>query len=110
MYRYSRIAAIFGCVAFFAMVGCASNSGIAPTGATLQQAQTRVPFGPGWIQKDGVLYHVPHYMATRETATRQVHPMILLSYGGGPVLVAPKTYIIFWGYRTYGDSDGVARC
>jgi hypothetical protein len=109
MYRHSRIAAIFGCIAVLAMVGCAANSGVGPSlTTTQQQAHTTAPSGPGWVQKDGVLYHVPHYMATRETATRQVNPMILLSYGGGPVLVAPKTYIIFWGYRTYGDSDGVA--
>ncbi len=30
-------------------------------------------------------------------------------YDGGPVLVAPKLYIVFWGYKRYGDPDKVAR-
>ena len=108
MYRHSRIAAIAGSVAALAIAGCAANSGVAPSaGTTLQQSRTAAPSGSGWISKDGVLYHVPHYMATRQTATRQVQPMILLSYGGGPVLVAPKAYVILWGYGTYGDTDGV---
>ncbi|MGA8575681.1 MAG: hypothetical protein WB609_08380 [Candidatus Cybelea sp.] len=108
MYSHTRLAAALGCVATLAMVGCASNAGIAPIGATQQQAQTTVPSGPGWIQKDGVLYHVPHYMATRGTATQKVNPDILLNYGNGPVLVKPKIFIIFWGFNTYGDSNGVA--
>jgi hypothetical protein len=29
-------------------------------------------------------------------------------YDGGPVLVAPKLYIVFWGYKRYGDPDKVA--
>ncbi len=108
MYSHTRLAAALGCVATLAMVGCASNAGFAPSsGATQQQAQATIPSAQGWIQKDGVLYHVPHYMATLSNATRQVKPMILLNYGNGPVLTKPTTYIIFWGYNTYGDTDGV---
>ena len=108
MQMHSRVAAALGCLATLAMVGCAANSGVAPSTVSMQQ-QSRAtgPSGPGWINKDGVVYHVPHYMATRQSATGQVLPMILLSYGGGPVLVAPKAYIIYWGYGTYGDTDGV---
>jgi len=65
--------------------------------------------GPDWIFKDGVLYHTPHYMATRSAAQHQVSRAILLDYGGGPVLVTPKVYIVFWGYKTYGDPDNVAK-
>ncbi len=109
MHKHSRVAALVGCVATLAMVGCSTSSTVAPSlGTTQQQARATAPSGPGWVQQDGVIYHVPHYMATRENATRQVKPMILLSYGGGPVLVAPKAYIVFWGYRTYGDANGVA--
>jgi serine protease len=32
-----------------------------------------------------------------------------VTYHGGPVLVNPKVYLIFWGYRTYGDPNKVAR-
>ncbi len=67
MYRHSRIAAIAGSVAALAIAGCAANSGVAPSaGTTLQQSRTAAPSGSGWISKDGVLYHVPHYMATRK--------------------------------------------
>jgi hypothetical protein len=108
MYKRSRLVGILGCAAALAMVGCANNSGVTPlTGATTQQqAQRAVPQGLGWIEKDGVLYHVPHYMATVKAASK-VRPAILLSYGNGPVLVKPKMYLIFWGYNTYGDADGV---
>ncbi len=109
MYSHTRLAAALACVATLAMVGCASNAGFAPmNGATQQQTQSNVPSGPGWIQQDGVLYHVPHYMATREMAKRQIKHDILLNYGNGPVLVKPKAFIIFWGFGTYGDPDGVA--
>lgn len=95
-----------------AVVGCSANSGVTPFGGgtTTQQSQSHVvPFsGPGWIQKDGVLYHAPHYMATRYAASQNhVQPDLLLSYFGGPVLVRPKMYLILWGYGTYGDPNGV---
>jgi len=108
MYKRSRLVGIFGCAAALAMVGCATNSSVTPlTGTTTQQqAQRAVPQGLGWIEKDGVIYHVPHYMATVKGASK-VRPAILLSYGNGPVLVKPKMYLIFWGYNTYGDADGV---
>jgi hypothetical protein len=113
MYRHSRLVAALGCMATLAMVGCATNGGVAPVpgSATQQQSQNRVPMGPDWIQKDGVLYHVPHYMATRDMAARQpkINPAILLSYGGGPVLVSPKVYLIFWGYKKYKDPDGMKK-
>lgn len=108
MYSHTRLAAALGCVATLAMVGCASNAGLAPIGgATQQQTQSTVPSGQGWVEKDGVLYHVPHYMGTRAMASHVRHD-ILLNYGNGPVLVKPKAFIIFWGYGTYGDPDGVA--
>ena len=81
-----------------AMVGCSANSGVTPTAFS----------GAGWIYEGGVLYHVPHYMFTRQMAANSyVEPLITLSYSGGPVLVQPKVYLIFWGYGTYGDPDGV---
>ncbi|HZY97115.1 MAG TPA: hypothetical protein VFE35_08425 [Candidatus Cybelea sp.] len=111
MYRRSRLAGILGCAATLAMVGCATNSSVTPlTGLTTQQqAQKMVPSGPGWKEEGGVLYHVPHYMATVQMARQQakVQPAILLSYGGGPVLLKPHMYLIFWGYQTIGDPNSV---
>ena len=48
-------------------------------------------------------------MATANAPRHDVSKAILLNYGNGPVLVKPKAYIIFWGYKTYGDTDGVAK-
>ncbi len=109
MHRRSRLLAALGCVATLAMVGCAANSAVTPLAGTTQQAQTRIPAGPDWHFENGVLYHTPHYMATRSAAQRQVSRAILLNYSGGPVLVTPKVYIVFWGYKTYGDPDKVAK-
>lgn len=105
MHRPSRFAAVLGCLATLAMVGCATNAGMTPV-TPQQQPQSRVPSGPGWIYQDGVLYHAPHYMATRDSA---IKPAISLTYFGGPVQTTPAVYIIFWGYQTYGDRNGVQK-
>jgi len=112
MYKRSRLAGILGCAATLAMVGCAANSGVAPLGATAttqQQAGAMVPAGKEWVYSGGVLYHTPHYMPTRQNASK-VRQAVALSYGGGPVLVAPKVYLIIWGWRSNGgDPDKVKR-
>ncbi len=93
------------------MVGCAANNGISPLGGsttTQQQAGTMRPAGHDWIYSGGVLYHTPHYMVTRQNASK-IRNTTQLTYGNGPVLVAPKVYLILWGYKTYGDPDQVKR-
>jgi hypothetical protein len=110
MNKHSRLFAALGCVATLAMVGCATNGGLTPQNRTSQQVQSNAFSGPGWIEKDGVLYHVPHYMLPRQMAAQQrFKPNLQLMYGGGPVLVAPKAYLILWGYQTYGDPYKVAQ-
>ncbi len=98
MYRHSRLAGIvLGCAATLAIVGCATNTGVAPVGGMNTMAQVRDAAGLA-----------PHYMVTRNHA----HPAvsgILFKYNGGPVLVKPDLYLIFWGYKTYGDPDKVAK-
>jgi hypothetical protein len=108
MYTRSRLAGILGCAALVAMVGCSANSGVTPVAGTTpqQQALRGVPMGPDWIYQDGVLYHTPHYMSTVQAASH-VKQDIQLLYGGGSVLLKPKTYLILWGYKTYGDPNGV---
>jgi len=95
IYKHSRLVGILGCAATFVMVGCAAN-GIAPTTGSTASA----PLGSA---------HVVHYMATRYAA-RTVAPNsgLLFSYYNGPVLLKPKIYLIFWGYKKYGDPDKVA--
>ena len=107
MYNHSRYARILGCVAALAMAGCAANgAGIAPStgSATQQQARGGLSFDNGWVQKDGIVYHVPHYMATVKQANRRVRPDIVLNYYGGSVLLAPTVYLDFWGYDKYGEA------
>jgi hypothetical protein len=111
MYRYTRLAAVLGCAATLAMVGCSSNSsGLTPTtGAAQSSGKVGIGFDSGWIHQDGVTYHTPHYMTTVQNASRQAKPDIVLNYGNGPVLVTPKMYYIFWGYKTYGDPQKVRK-
>jgi serine protease len=110
MYKLSRLAGVLGIAAVIALAGCAGSSGVAPsTGSAMTvQHQNFTPYESGWIHKDGVVYRKPIYMVTRNMAQPAVSG-ILFSYGGGPVLVAPKMYLIFWGFRKYGDPDRVAR-
>lgn len=108
MHISMRVAAVLGCVASLAMVGCSTNGALTPAGSTMQ-SQSHVVSGPGWREENGVLYHVPHYMVTRANAVHTVKPPVALSYGNGPVLVASKTYVIFWGYKKYGDPDKVKK-
>jgi len=108
MYKHSRLAAVLGCVAALAVAGCATNGGITPSAGSAAQQSVHggLSFDAGWVTKDGITYHVPHYMVTAKQATR-VKNNIVLSYGGGPVLLVPTAYIVFWGYTKYGDSKGV---
>jgi serine protease len=82
------------------MAACSGNGGVTPSAGGLG-------FDSRWIQKDGIVYHVPHYMATRSAIHGQVRPMGLLTYGGGPVLVTPTVFVVYWNYTRYGDSHGV---
>ncbi|MGB6412008.1 MAG: hypothetical protein WBF19_01530, partial [Candidatus Cybelea sp.] len=43
-------------------------------------------------------------LPSRAAAGARANPNQLLRwYNGGPVLTAPKLYLIFWGYKKYGD-------
>lgn len=107
MNKFTGIAA---CASLIAIGGCSAN-GVAPLGGQTAQTQSHVVglSAPGWITEGGVLYHSPHYMATAKSASRTKPPAILLVYSNGPVLVKPKMYLIFWGYKTYGDQYNVKK-
>jgi serine protease len=109
MHLHMRVAAVLGCVSALAMVGCSTNGGITPLSSTTQSQSAHSISGPGWHEENGVLFHTPHYMVTRQNAPHGMKGDIALSYGGGPVLVASKTYLIFWGYKKYGDADKVKK-
>src|SRR5271166_3429975 len=111
MHRHSGLIAILGCATALALAGCAMNSSMTPTNgsATVSQAQSFGSNGSGWIHAGGLVYHTPHYMATRTAVAGHVVPNILLNYYGGAVLTTPKTYLILWGYKKYTDPDKVAK-
>jgi hypothetical protein len=99
MYGYPRLAGVLGCTAALALAGCAANDGIAPTTGSTTSARVGST-------------HVPQYLPTRFA----VHAVVpdnssgagVLTYYNGPVLLRPKAYLIFWGYKKYGDPDTVA--
>ncbi|MEO6834690.1 MAG: hypothetical protein ABI231_02120 [Candidatus Tumulicola sp.] len=109
MDKLSRLAGILVCAAMVASAGCStSNSGVTPsTGSPMAAQSHQTGLGAGWITQDGVTYHVPHYMVTRNMASQGVKPDILLNYGGGAVLTKPKMYIVFWGFKAAGDPNKV---
>jgi serine protease len=111
MHMHMRVAAVLGCLAALAMVGCSTNNGMTPVGSTTQsQSSSHSISGPGWHEENGVLFHTPHYLVTRRNGHHGgMKGNISLSYGGGPVLVTPTTYLILWGYKKYGDPDKVAK-
>jgi hypothetical protein len=107
MHKLSRLIGIAACAAAFAAAGCSSNSGVTPATGLPMTAQQQAASNQGWIHENGVTYHVPHYMGTVSMQRPTVKPNAKLTYGNGPVLVTPKAYVIFWGFKTYGDRHNV---
>lgn len=68
-----------------------------------------VPSGP-LATYAAPFHHTPHYALTRDRLA-QVAPLFFVDvpYRGGPVLTDPKMYLIFWGYKTYGDRHHLQR-
>jgi hypothetical protein len=100
MYSHPRLVGILGCAATLALVGCATNGSTTPTTGSTTSAQVGTT-------------HLIHYMPTRNAAPTvgshsAAYSGLLFSYYGGPVLLKPKVYVIFWGYKKYGDPDKVA--
>lgn len=92
MNRRSRLFGFLVCAAAVAIAGCASNGNVAPAGgsATMATAHAR-------------------YIATLSAARPLGLSGVKFSYFNGPVLVDPKVYLIFWGYKKAGDPEGVAK-
>jgi hypothetical protein len=98
MNRYPLLAPFVGCSAALALAGCAANFSTSPTfGSTSAHA------GP---------MHVLPYFPTRYAPHAIVRGLSsgvgVLRYDNGPALLKPKAYLIFWGYKKYGDPDKVA--
>lgn len=107
MDKLSRLVGIAACVSALAAAGCASSSGVTPSTGVPMTVQQQAQASGGWVHEGGVTYAVPHYMPTRFASRPAVKPDIQLVYGNGPVLTAPKMYLIFWGYKAAGDAQKV---
>ncbi|MGA8535119.1 MAG: hypothetical protein WB615_13505 [Candidatus Tumulicola sp.] len=107
MDKLSRLVGIGACVTALAAAGCSSSSGVTPSSGVPMTTQQQALGNQGWIHDGGVTYHTPHYMATRYMAHSDVKPDLQLVYSNGPVLVAPKAYVIFWGFKAAGDPNKV---
>ncbi len=107
MYKLSRFVGIAACAGALAAAGCSSNSGVTPSTGAPMTSQQQAAISGGWMHENGVTYAVPHYMGTVQSARPAVKPNLQLTYGGGVVLVAPKMYLIFWGFKANGDPNKV---
>jgi hypothetical protein len=57
--------------------------------------------GIGFVKS--IQYIVPRGQAARML----VRPDTKLTYGGGPVLLKPHVYVVFWGFKTVGDPNRI---
>lgn len=104
MYKLLRVGNVTF-VSMLAVAGCSSNSNATPSARAPMTVQVLV--NQGWLHKNGVTYHEPHYMGTRYMSYPGVQPDVQMVYRGGQVLVAPKMYLIMWGYELAGDPNKV---
>ncbi len=89
-----------------ALAGCGGAFAPASPAGTGALSST-IPSAPQWIEAGGVRFHRPHYAANRETAS-QIGPMLdHVPYLGGSVILNPKVYFTFWGFKKYGDPDHI---
>lgn len=95
MHSPSRLVSILSCFAVLGLSACAASA-VAPDTGSATAASV------------AVLGH-PQYLPTRSHAQRAIEDSQGVEYQGGPVLVHPKIYLIFWGYSTYGDPNKVAK-
>jgi hypothetical protein len=93
----ARIAGTLSCVAAVCVSGCGAGDGSATTAL------------PAAVSPAIGTIASPHYMLPRGVAAPNVMPDTFLTYGNGPVLAAPKMYVILWGYKKAGDPDNVAK-
>lgn len=94
MHPIPRLLLNFSCLAALGAAGCAANGGAPAAGLTTASSLHEIA--------------QPHYLPTRFGARPDSTSSEGVQYQGGPVLVDPRVYLIFWGYKTYGDPDNVA--
>jgi hypothetical protein len=112
MINLTRVAGILGCSAAIAATSLAANAGMAKFNPGPYHAQPlgAVKYiGNGWWNDNGIVYRTPHYMPTREHASKVHRDAGALVYHGGPVLTNPKIYVVLWGFKSAGDPNKVGK-
>lgn len=79
--------AVFATLAALALAGCMAGASPALTADVAAAAR-------------------PHYAASL-AAPAETPLVTYVPYDGGPVILSPKFYLTFWGYKKYGDPDKV---
>ncbi|HVN68705.1 MAG TPA: hypothetical protein VMU38_03500 [Candidatus Binatia bacterium] len=87
----ARSTGVLACFAAVLAAGCTNASNPAPS---IPTSQASVAFARG-----------PHYAPTLSDAAAIRPDLAYVPYQGGPVIVDPKIYLIFWDYKKYGDPD-----
>ncbi len=96
MHRFARIVSVLGFLGVLTLTGCGAADTAFPANVTS---------GADWIYADGILYHRPHYALPRQPNSG-IGPLFpYVPYLGGSVIVTPKFYLVFWGYKKYRDPD-----
>jgi hypothetical protein len=98
MLKFSQMTVVIVCAAGLSASGCAGQG---------TPSMPSVPTGADWSYSGGVLFHHPHYAFVRGLAPAVKPLFFQVPYRGGPVIVTPKFYFAFWGYKKYGDPDKV---
>ncbi len=91
MHQLSRSGTTLTCCAALLAAGCAAPASSPPTTGDAPLLSGRIHYAP----------------TTRLSREFAVPALASVRYDGGPVLVDPKIYLIFWGYKQYGDPDNV---
>lgn len=96
------------------LAACSSGgSSLTPQESAGTSPMVRFPVVSPFVLRDErgrVVNERTHVFPTRETFGSFVRPARRgsnLNYYGGPVQTVPKIAVVFWGYGTYGDPNGV---
>lgn len=82
-----------GAVATFAFAGCSNSARVLPVSGSQSTSLAVAP--------------VAHYARPRTQAPAVMPAFFQVPYLGGAVILAPKVYFDFWGFKKYGDKHKV---
>jgi hypothetical protein len=91
--------------AAIAVAGSLATGGCGGSGTVVPAAGDGVP-ASGY--SGAVRHRGPHYayaLGVKSKGVVPLFPYVPYSPDHGPVLVAPKFYLVFWDYKKYGDPD-----